>query len=148
MFFFNQAHKQWSRSRKPLPTFPVQYFALYGNILLSIYRNVSSLRRVFPVMSYGIETWPLTMSLIRKLKVTQSAMGRAMRGISLRKHIRMRSAPELTSLKHEELPDTSGPRISLAELVAKGPKSSRMTSTDRKTQCLPLRSSDDLVKFC
>ena len=43
---------------------------------------------MLPVMTYGTETWSLTMGLIRKLKVTQRAMERAMLGISLRDRIR------------------------------------------------------------
>ncbi|KAI8438500.1 hypothetical protein MSG28_010984 [Choristoneura fumiferana] len=39
---------------------------------------------VLPVMTYGSETWALTMGLMRKLKVTQRAMERAMLGVSLR----------------------------------------------------------------
>ncbi|CAH2222158.1 jg26044 [Pararge aegeria aegeria] len=42
---------------------------------------------VLPVMTYGIETWPLTMGLIRRLRVTQRAMERAMLGVSLRDQI-------------------------------------------------------------
>ena len=43
---------------------------------------------VLPVMTYGSETWSLTMGLIRKLKVTQRAMERAMLGVSLRDRLR------------------------------------------------------------
>ena len=43
---------------------------------------------VLPVITYGTETWSLTMGLIRKLKVTQRAMARAMLGVSLRDRIR------------------------------------------------------------
>ncbi|KAL0852521.1 hypothetical protein ABMA27_017001 [Loxostege sticticalis] len=43
---------------------------------------------VLPVMTYGTETWSLTMGIIRKLKVTQRAMERAMLGVSLRDRIR------------------------------------------------------------
>ena len=43
---------------------------------------------VLPVITYGTETWSLTMGLIRKLKVTQRAMERAMLGVSLRDRIR------------------------------------------------------------
>ncbi|XP_028175804.1 uncharacterized protein LOC114364024 [Ostrinia furnacalis] len=43
---------------------------------------------VLPVMVYGSETWSLTMGLIRRLKVTQRAMERAMLGVSLRDRIR------------------------------------------------------------
>jgi hypothetical protein len=41
-----------------------------------------------PVMTYGTETWPLTMGLIRRLNVTQRAMERAMLEVSLRDRIR------------------------------------------------------------
>ncbi|XP_052737833.1 putative uncharacterized transposon-derived protein F52C9.6 isoform X1 [Bicyclus anynana] len=43
---------------------------------------------VLPVMTYGSETWSLTMGLIRRLRVTQRAMERAMLGVSLRDRIR------------------------------------------------------------
>ncbi|KAJ8706628.1 hypothetical protein PYW07_012706 [Mythimna separata] len=43
---------------------------------------------VLPVMTYGSETWSLTMGLIRRLKVTQRGMERAMLGVSLRDHMR------------------------------------------------------------
>jgi hypothetical protein len=39
-------------------------------------------------MTYGTETWPLTISLIRRLNVTQRAMERAMLGVFLRDRIR------------------------------------------------------------
>jgi hypothetical protein len=39
-------------------------------------------------MTYGTETWPLTMGLIRRLSVTQRAMERAMLGVSLRDRIK------------------------------------------------------------
>ncbi|CAH2248399.1 jg6199 [Pararge aegeria aegeria] len=39
-------------------------------------------------MTHGTETWPLTMGLIRRLRVTQRAMERAMLGVSLRDQIR------------------------------------------------------------
>ncbi|CAH2217273.1 jg21882 [Pararge aegeria aegeria] len=40
------------------------------------------------MMTYGTETWPLTMGLIRRLRVAQRAMERAMLGVSLRDQIR------------------------------------------------------------
>jgi hypothetical protein len=43
---------------------------------------------VLPVMTYGTETWPLTMGLIRRLNVTQRAMERAMLGVFLCVRIR------------------------------------------------------------
>ncbi|XP_072938941.1 uncharacterized protein [Epargyreus clarus] len=43
---------------------------------------------VLPVMTYGAETWSFTVGLIRRLKVAQRAMERAMLGISLRDRIR------------------------------------------------------------
>ncbi|CAH2244748.1 jg24430 [Pararge aegeria aegeria] len=43
---------------------------------------------VLPVMTYGSETWSLTMGLIRRLRVTQRAMEKAMLGVSLRDRIR------------------------------------------------------------
>ncbi|CAH2235755.1 jg7613 [Pararge aegeria aegeria] len=39
-------------------------------------------------MTYGTETWPLTMGHIRRLRVTQRAMERAMLEVSLRDQIR------------------------------------------------------------
>ena len=39
---------------------------------------------VLPVMTYGTETWSLTIGLMNKLKVAQRAMERAMLGVSLR----------------------------------------------------------------
>ncbi|CAH2217693.1 jg26591 [Pararge aegeria aegeria] len=39
-------------------------------------------------MTYGTETWPLTMGLIRRLRVAQPAKERAMLGVSLRDKIR------------------------------------------------------------
>ncbi|KAI8425160.1 hypothetical protein MSG28_006989 [Choristoneura fumiferana] len=54
---------------------------------------------VLPVMTYGSETWALTMGLMRKLKVTQRAMERAMLGVSLRDRIRnddIRNSPLVT----------------------------------------------------
>ncbi|CAH2242429.1 jg20431 [Pararge aegeria aegeria] len=39
-------------------------------------------------MTYGSETWSLTVGLIRSLRVTQRAMERAMLGVSLRDRIR------------------------------------------------------------
>ncbi|CAH2208849.1 jg14 [Pararge aegeria aegeria] len=39
-------------------------------------------------MTYGSETWSLTICLIRRLRVTQRAMERAMLGLSLRDKIR------------------------------------------------------------
>jgi hypothetical protein len=43
---------------------------------------------MLPVMTYGTEMWPLTMGLIRRLKVTQRVMERAMLEVSLRDRIR------------------------------------------------------------
>jgi hypothetical protein len=37
---------------------------------------------VLPVMRYGTETWSLTVGLIKRLKVTQRAMERAMLGVT------------------------------------------------------------------
>ncbi|CAH2266074.1 jg17600 [Pararge aegeria aegeria] len=39
-------------------------------------------------MNYGTETWSLSMALIRRLRVTQRAMERAMLGVYLRDQIR------------------------------------------------------------
>ncbi|CAH2236732.1 jg16972 [Pararge aegeria aegeria] len=43
---------------------------------------------VLPVMTSGSGTWSLTMGLIRRLRITQRAMERAMLGVSLRDQIR------------------------------------------------------------
>lgn len=43
---------------------------------------------VLPVMTYGAETWTLTVRLVHKFKVAQRAMERAMLGVSLRDRIR------------------------------------------------------------
>ncbi|XP_063539716.1 uncharacterized protein LOC134748833 [Cydia strobilella] len=56
---------------------------------------------VLPVMTYGSETWALTMGLIRRLKVTQRAMERAMLGVSLRDRVRnddIRSRTRVTDI--------------------------------------------------
>ena len=41
-----------------------------------------------PTMAYGCETWTLTKETIRKMRVAQRAMERAMLGVSLRDRIR------------------------------------------------------------
>ncbi|KAI8437485.1 hypothetical protein MSG28_011804 [Choristoneura fumiferana] len=69
--------------------------ALLGSQLLLL------LLCVLPVMTYGSETWALTMGLMRKLKVTQRAMERAMLGVSLRDRIRnddIRSRTNVTDI--------------------------------------------------
>ncbi|CAH2238635.1 jg5381 [Pararge aegeria aegeria] len=43
---------------------------------------------VLPVMTYGSEKWLITMGLIRRLRVNQRAMERAMLGVSLRDRIK------------------------------------------------------------
>lgn len=43
---------------------------------------------VLPVMTYGAETWTLTVRLVHKFKVAQRAMERYMLGVSLRDRIR------------------------------------------------------------
>ncbi|XP_064073992.1 uncharacterized protein LOC135193837 [Vanessa tameamea] len=43
---------------------------------------------VLPVITYGVKTWSLTVGLLRRLRVTQRAMGRAMLSVSLRDRIR------------------------------------------------------------
>ncbi|CAH2236091.1 jg4788 [Pararge aegeria aegeria] len=43
---------------------------------------------VLPVLTYGSETWSLTMGLIRRLRITQRAMLRAMLVVFLRDQIR------------------------------------------------------------
>lgn len=43
---------------------------------------------VLPVLTYGAETWTLTVGLVHKLKVAQRAMERAMLGVSLKDKIR------------------------------------------------------------
>ncbi|KAJ8736779.1 hypothetical protein PYW07_000050 [Mythimna separata] len=53
---------------------------------------------ILPVMTYGSETWSLTIGLIRRLKVTQRAMERAMLGVSLRDHIRNEDIRKITKV--------------------------------------------------
>ncbi|CAH2216950.1 jg22327 [Pararge aegeria aegeria] len=56
---------------------------------------------VLPVMTFGSETWSLTMGLIRRLRVSQRAMERAMLGVSLRDRIRneeIRSRTRVTDI--------------------------------------------------
>ncbi|PZC74016.1 hypothetical protein B5X24_HaOG208430 [Helicoverpa armigera] len=58
---------------------------------------------VLPVMTYGTETWSLTIGLISKLKVAQRAMERAMLGVSLRDRIRneeIRRRTKVTDIAH------------------------------------------------
>ncbi|RVE40575.1 hypothetical protein evm_014776 [Chilo suppressalis] len=43
---------------------------------------------VLPVMTYGAETWTLTVRLVHRFKVAQRAMERAMLGVSLKDRIR------------------------------------------------------------
>ncbi|CAH2239680.1 jg12456 [Pararge aegeria aegeria] len=43
---------------------------------------------VLRVMNFGSKTWSLTMGLIKRLRVTQRAVERAMLGVSLRDQIR------------------------------------------------------------
>ncbi|CAH2232247.1 jg23336 [Pararge aegeria aegeria] len=43
---------------------------------------------VLPVMTYGSESWSLTMGPIRRLRVTQRAMERAMVGVFIHDQIR------------------------------------------------------------
>ena len=43
---------------------------------------------VLPVMTYGAETWKLTVGLVHKFKVAQRAMERAILGVSLADNIR------------------------------------------------------------
>ncbi|KAI8435808.1 hypothetical protein MSG28_004034 [Choristoneura fumiferana] len=58
-------------------------------------------RAALLVMTYGSETWALTLGLMRKLKVTQRAMERTMLGVSLRDRIRnddIRSRTKVTDI--------------------------------------------------
>lgn len=43
---------------------------------------------VLPVMTFGAETWTLTVGLVRKIKVAQRAMERCMLGVSLMDRVR------------------------------------------------------------
>jgi hypothetical protein len=53
---------------------------------------------VLPVMTYGTETWPLTMGLIRRLKITERAMERDILGFLYAiESETMRSVKELRS---------------------------------------------------
>ncbi|CAH2233786.1 jg19557 [Pararge aegeria aegeria] len=49
---------------------------------------------VLPVMIDGSEIWSLTIGLIRRLRVPQREMERAMLGVSLRDQIRIRRSVE------------------------------------------------------
>ncbi|KAI8430300.1 hypothetical protein MSG28_000610 [Choristoneura fumiferana] len=60
---------------------------LRGDIPLNLKRRCFE-QCVLPVLVYGAETWTLTQKVIHKLQVTQSAMERAMLGISLRDRFR------------------------------------------------------------
>ncbi|CAK1586319.1 unnamed protein product [Parnassius mnemosyne] len=56
---------------------------------------------VLPVMTYGTETWSFTAGRMRKLKVAQRAMERAMLGVSLRDKLRnedIRSRTRVTDI--------------------------------------------------
>lgn len=60
---------------------------LKGKLPMSLKRRVYD-QCVLPVMTYGCETWTLTVEAMEKLKVAQRAMERAMLGVSLRDRIR------------------------------------------------------------
>lgn len=53
---------------------------------------------VLPVMTYACETWPLTVGMIHKLKVTQRNMERSMLGISLRDRVRNETIRQRTKV--------------------------------------------------
>ena len=53
---------------------------------------------VLPVMSYGTETWSLTIGHMNKLKVAQRAMERAMLGVSLRDRVRNEEIRRITKV--------------------------------------------------
>ncbi|PZC71609.1 hypothetical protein B5X24_HaOG212887 [Helicoverpa armigera] len=58
---------------------------------------------VLPVLTYGTETWPLTIGLISKLKVAQRAMERAIVGVSLGYRIgnkKIRRQTKVTDIAH------------------------------------------------
>jgi hypothetical protein len=55
---------------------------------LQLFKTTVCNQCVLPVMIYESETWPLTMGLLQKLKVTQRAIERAMLGMCLRDQIR------------------------------------------------------------
>ncbi|CAG9135822.1 unnamed protein product [Plutella xylostella] len=58
---------------------------------------------VLPVMTYGAETWSLTLGLLNRLGVTQRAMKRAMLGVSLRDRIRneeIRKGTKITDIAY------------------------------------------------
>lgn len=56
-------------------------------ILLSLKRKVFDVY-ILPVLAYGIETVTLTEESIRKLRVAQRVMKRAMLGVSLKDRVR------------------------------------------------------------
>lgn len=67
-------------------------FGKLGFILRSRDTPINLKRKVFescvlPVLTYGLETIPLTCKAVNKLQVTQRAMERAMLGISLRNKV-------------------------------------------------------------
>ena len=53
---------------------------------------------VLPVMTYGAETWTLTVGLVHKFKVMQRAMERPILGVSLADKIRNEVISERTKL--------------------------------------------------
>ncbi|CAH2218401.1 jg1486 [Pararge aegeria aegeria] len=59
----------------------------YGDVYKCLKTKVFE-QCVLPVMTYKSETWLLTMGLIRRLRITQRAMERAMLGVYLRDQIR------------------------------------------------------------
>ncbi|CAH2268719.1 jg24610 [Pararge aegeria aegeria] len=88
--------KIMSNAHVPLQTVIVESTALemvdgyvYLGHTIQLVPEDESLRTcVLPVMTYGPDTWSLTMGLIRRLGVTQRAMENAMLGVSLRDQIR------------------------------------------------------------
>ena len=61
-----------------------------GGFLGSVFKSKTLPQNqcVLPTITYACETWPLTATLIRRLKVAQRAMERIMLGISLRDKVR------------------------------------------------------------
>ena len=55
-------------------------------------------KKVLPVMTYGAETWTLTVELVHKIKVAQRGMKRAVLGVSLADEIRNEVIRERTKL--------------------------------------------------
>ncbi|KAI8428358.1 hypothetical protein MSG28_002543 [Choristoneura fumiferana] len=89
-------------------------------------------------VNYGSETWVLTMGLMRKLKVTQRAMERAILGVSLWDIIRnddIRSRAKVTDIPKNCETEVAVGGTLLAGLMADGSEGSQIASADQETSC-------------